>query len=62
MGRDLGLPLQKLDYVSPPTTREDTGRRRGNVLLLLGYLPAALLFAFMICCLVAIFGLAIAGR
>ena len=40
--------MQPLDYATPPTTRRDTQVRRGRLLLLLGYLPAAFLFAMML--------------
>ena len=40
--------LRKLEYTSPLTTRRDAERRRGRALLLLGYLPAVLLFAIMV--------------
>ena len=56
---DMKARLPTLNYTSPTTTRRDVERLRGTVLLLLGYLPAALLFAFMLFCFAALFGVGI---
>jgi hypothetical protein len=40
--------VRKLEYISPATTHADGQRRRGQAIMLLGYLPAVLLVAMVV--------------